>query len=254
MLNSYSLAEDAQQTLRACTFTALCTQALGLLLQQPLSTWPICRHQELCHHMAELGRLEFVHMLQQQPASTRELMVLQGLEHQHHSMVTLGLVCQKEQNLWMLEHRPGNPNLVLQGCRAEHCANHTTARGAQTDAAHVALDDADKAVALVFRAKLKQLLEGVVPNRVAGEGCGVSQQGLYEPSGLRCRALAQCVLNDSTRVPVLGSLHHQTLARGELVHNELQGLGPHHSDALLKDVVRVRAPHCLGHVSVQLFC
>eukprot|EP00443_Scrippsiella_acuminata_P060167 CAMPEP_0115551768 /NCGR_PEP_ID=MMETSP0271-20121206/95897_1 /TAXON_ID=71861 /ORGANISM="Scrippsiella trochoidea, Strain CCMP3099" /LENGTH=95 /DNA_ID=CAMNT_0002985371 /DNA_START=131 /DNA_END=418 /DNA_ORIENTATION=- len=89
---------------------------------------------------------------------------------------------------------------------------------------------------------------------MASEERGFSQQCLYEPSGLRCRALAERVLNNSTCVPVLGSMHYQTLARGELVHNELQGLGSHHSNALLKDVVRMRAPHCLCYMSVQLLC
>mmetsp|Transcript_21545 Transcript_21545/g.53910 ORF Transcript_21545/g.53910 Transcript_21545/m.53910 type:complete len:204 (+) Transcript_21545:459-1070(+) len=158
---------------------------------------------------------------------------------------------QVRQELRILDNRTCEPDPVQGGC-VLHCrSDNADSRRAPSNGPHVLLDDPQTTILLVCSAELQQVLDCVAAEEVAAERHGILQQGLCKIPGLSGFALGQQLLDNPATIAVCRNLLRQVVLR-DLVDHELQRFCWHRADALLQDMVCMRATHSPHRVAMQL--
>mmetsp|Transcript_128725 Transcript_128725/g.321185 ORF Transcript_128725/g.321185 Transcript_128725/m.321185 type:complete len:234 (+) Transcript_128725:353-1054(+) len=173
------------------------------------------------------------------------------------SHVAVSRARHRRDKPWLPQQGSCERHLVSTGTMGQSLADHGAGIAIRTHRVRMLFKNAGELLAMVGWAVLQEVLHHVVPVRVPAEGHGVDDELVEEALDLGGRAVLDEALHDAAAVAVARGLRGAAEApRGaagdELVDDELGGLRLHCRDALLDDVVRMWAPHCLPDVAPEL--
>mmetsp|Transcript_10707 Transcript_10707/g.28646 ORF Transcript_10707/g.28646 Transcript_10707/m.28646 type:complete len:222 (+) Transcript_10707:405-1070(+) len=174
------------------------------------------------------------------------------MQDPHHCALAMPALSKFDEEPRREQHRLRNQDFIIGAGVLQGCRDDAVAGPAAADGLGVAGDRLGQPMPLLFGPELQQALHGEVAEAVARELDGLLHQGLCELADLRCGALLQQLLHNSTTVAVACNRCCQAITLQELIKHELQGVWFHDTDALLEYMICMWIAHGLYRVAMEL--